>query len=130
MSLTNFLKKKLEEFTFLTDTDKDSIINAASRDNLDLGCALIKKAVIEKALEDINKDPAINEQIERRREAQSKREVFRNDIPVTQEVIDTVPEQLRPRLGGLSEEQFKIYEDFQKDKRSTAFIEKKADSPK
>jgi len=104
MSLTNFLKKKLEEFTFLTDTDKDSIINAASRDNLDLGCALIKKAVIEKALEDINKDPAINEQIERRREAQSKREVFRNDIPVTQEVIDTVPEQLRPRLGGLSEE--------------------------
>lgn len=130
MSLTNFLKKKLEEFTFLTETDKDSIINAASRDNLDLGCALIKKAVIEKALEDINKDSAINEQIERRREAQSKREMFRNEMPVSQEIADTVPEQLRPRIGGLSEEEFKIYEDFQKDKRSTNFIEKKADSPK
>lgn len=130
MSLTNFLKKKLEEFTFLTDADKDSIINAASRDNLDLGCALIKKAVIEKALEDINKDPAINEQLERRREAIAKREVFRNEFPISQEAIDIVPEQLRPRVGGLSEEEFKIYEDFQKDKRTTTFIEKKTDSPK
>jgi CCR4-NOT transcription complex subunit 1 len=33
---------------------KEDIIQIASVDNLDLGCALIKKAVIEKALEDVN----------------------------------------------------------------------------
>lgn len=50
MSLGNFLKKKLEEYAFLTEADKEIIIFAATRDNLDLGCALIKRAVIEKAL--------------------------------------------------------------------------------
>lgn len=46
MSLTNYLKKRLEDYPFLSEHDKEVIINAASRDNLDLGCALIKKAVI------------------------------------------------------------------------------------
>lgn len=41
-----------------------------------------------------------------------------------------IPEQLRPRIGGLSDEEFKIYEDFQKDKRSPTFLEKKSDNSK
>jgi hypothetical protein len=45
-------------------------------------------------------------------------------------MIETIPEQLRPRIGGLSEEEFKIYEHFDKDKRSQTFIEKKAELPK
>ena len=50
MSLSTFLKKKLEEYTFLSESEKEQIVTAAARDNLDLGCALIKKAVVEKAL--------------------------------------------------------------------------------
>lgn len=130
MSLNNFLKKKLDEFVLLSEQDKETIVNAASRDNLDLGCALIKKAVIEKALEDINKDHTINEQIELRREAATKHEVFRNDEYINNALFEIIPEQLRPRIGGLSDEEFKIYEDFQKDKRTTAFLDKKPDNPK
>jgi CCR4-NOT transcription complex subunit 1 len=36
-------------------------------DNLDLGCALIKKAVIEKALEDVNQDRTIIDELEKRK---------------------------------------------------------------
>lgn len=41
----------------------ENIITKAIPDNLDLGCALIKKAVIESAEEAIRKDDAINESI-------------------------------------------------------------------
>lgn len=46
MSLNTFLRKKLEEYAFLAESDNELIIAAATRDNLDLGCALIKRAVI------------------------------------------------------------------------------------
>jgi CCR4-NOT transcription complex subunit 1 len=38
-------------------------------DNLDLGCSLIRKAVMEKALEDVNNDQVILEALEKRKEA-------------------------------------------------------------
>jgi CCR4-NOT transcription complex subunit 1 len=44
----------------------ENIIAKAIPDNLDLGCALIKKAVIESAEEAIRKDEVINESIEQR----------------------------------------------------------------
>lgn len=63
MSLNTFLRKKLEEYAFLSESDNELIVNTATRDNLDLGCALIKRAVIEKALEEIDKDQVIQEQL-------------------------------------------------------------------
>jgi CCR4-NOT transcription complex subunit 1 len=54
MSLCNHLKEYLDNHTNLEEKVKESIIHITSNENLDLGCALIKKAVIEKALEDVN----------------------------------------------------------------------------
>jgi CCR4-NOT transcription complex subunit 1 len=52
-SLNINLRKLLDE-TNLEEDSKDKIMHIASVDNLDLGCSLIKKAVMEKALEDVN----------------------------------------------------------------------------
>lgn len=52
MSLCNALKEQLDK-THLNDKQKENIIYVASMDNLDFGCQLIKRAVIEKALEDV-----------------------------------------------------------------------------
>jgi len=52
MSLCNALKEQLDK-TSLSEKNKENIIYVASMDNLDFGCQLIKRAVIEKALEDV-----------------------------------------------------------------------------
>jgi CCR4-NOT transcription complex subunit 1 len=52
MSLCNHLKESLDK-TNLTDKAKENIIYVTSMDNLDFGCQLIKRAVIDKALEDV-----------------------------------------------------------------------------
>ena len=55
MSLCNHLKESLDQTT-LPDKIKENIIYVTSVDNLDFGCQLIKRAVIEKALEDVYQD--------------------------------------------------------------------------
>ena len=50
-----------------------------SSDNLDLGCALIKKAVIEKALEDVNQDKTIIEELDKRKTWREKNIPFREE---------------------------------------------------
>ena len=52
----------------------------ASRENLELGCRLIKKEVIEKALKRVREDPAVIQAVERRkRSEQLGIKVFRDD---------------------------------------------------
>ena len=58
-SLQNHLKDLLDQILVLDDSDKDKIVSITTNDNLDLGCALIKKAVREKAIEDANNDIVI-----------------------------------------------------------------------
>ena len=48
-----------------------------SKDNLELGCKLIKKAVIEKALNKVKEDPLIARAIETRRSARTPEEFKR-----------------------------------------------------
>jgi len=69
--------------TYLTQNiqdqaEVDNIITKAIPDNLDLGCALIKKAVIESAEEAIRKDEAINNSINERNMAYSQGKQFRD----------------------------------------------------
>ena len=51
-------------------------------DNLDLGCALIKKAVIEKALEDVNQDRTIIEELEKRKTFRDQNIPFYDDMMI------------------------------------------------
>jgi CCR4-NOT transcription complex subunit 1 len=53
MSLNNHLKSLLDQEK-IADENKEAIVQITCLDNLDLGCSLIRKAVMEKALEDVN----------------------------------------------------------------------------
>ena len=53
MSLEQTLKDQLENRTKIDPKNIPSIVSIASIDNLDIGCALIKTAVIAKALQEV-----------------------------------------------------------------------------
>ena len=96
----------------LDERAKEEIIHTTSVDNLDLGCALIKKAVIEKAIDEVSQDPVIVEAIEKRRVAAQKGVPFYDENIV--KIYASLPAALRPSSGGLSRDQMAIYEEFGK----------------
>jgi CCR4-NOT transcription complex subunit 1 len=64
MSLTTNIKKAFEvfvklEFQEINEEDINDITVLASRENLEFGCTLIKKEVIDKALKKVREDPQI-----------------------------------------------------------------------
>lgn len=109
IALCESLKDGLQD-RGLEEEAVEKIVKITSLDNLDLGCALIKKAVIEKALEDVNTDQTIIEILKKRKLAREKGEQYYDEKYVR--MTQFLPEQLRPQIGGLTEEQLKIYEDF------------------
>ena len=109
ISLNQHLKTLLEKTAFDEKT-RDLIVSTTGQDNLDLGCALIKKAVIEKALDEVNQDQQIIEAIEKRKHAREKGEKYFDET--IYKITRNLPEVLRPGLGGLAPDQFKIYEEF------------------
>ena len=66
MAFQKNLKLVLEQID-VEEKIKEEIIHSTSIENLDLGCALIKKAVIEKALDEVSQDPVISEALDKRR---------------------------------------------------------------
>ena len=104
--------KTLLDSSNTDDKTLEEIIDSAIIGNLDLGCALIKKAVIEDALEKVSKDPAIIEACEKRRLALAKRIPFYDETAL--QIYQNLPASLRPTLGGLTRDQMQIYEEFGK----------------
>jgi len=89
LSFQQTLKQYLDDFK-IDDSIKENIIHHASVDNLDLGCALIKKAVIEKAMEDVQQDPVLIEAVEKRRQAREKGVVYYDDSAL--KICQNLPE--------------------------------------
>lgn len=110
LALCENLKENLTQQTNLNEENIEKIVKITSLDNLDLGCALIKKAVIEKALEDVNNDQTILEILKKRKIAREKGENYFDEKYMR--LTQFLPEALRPSINGLTEEQLKIYEDF------------------
>lgn len=96
----------------LEEKTKEDIIHTTSVENLDLGCALIKKAVIEKALEDVQQDHVLLEAIEKRRIAREQGMQYYDEAAI--KIYESLPPALRPTLGGLTKDQMRIYEEFGK----------------
>lgn len=109
MAFQQNLTMVLEEVDIEKKTKQD-IIHSTNVDNLDLGCALIKKAVIEKALEEVSQDPVILEAIEKRKLANAKGVPFYDENVI--KIYQSLPMALRPTLGGLTRDQMGIYEEF------------------
>ena len=83
--------------------------NQSSADLLEIGCSYIHNYVIKKAIEKIQNDSGIIEEIERRK----RRKPFDNKSDHVNKAR-ALPEVLRPRPDGLTAEQFLIYENYDK----------------
>jgi CCR4-NOT transcription complex subunit 1 len=112
--LRSNLIKHLEEVVhnerlddLMKGTLKDVVMN-----NLNLGANLIKKLVQERASLELDRDPDILEARQRRREAKEKGVLYYEEDAVS--VSQTLPEALRANLKGLTSDQLRIYEDFER----------------
>lgn len=81
------------------------IVEIASIDNLELGCGLIAKIVVEKALNDVNHEESI-------KEAYNKRLEKFSDDGNKNLMWHGMPDMLKPKSTGLTKEQFEVYRNF------------------
>jgi hypothetical protein len=100
----NFLKKGIEPETIeaLNNTINNTEI-------LEIGSSFIQNYVIKRAIDKIEKDKIIMEELDKRRKGRPLE--IRPDLV---NKIKQLPEMLRPSPSGLTPDQMKIYEDFDK----------------
>ncbi|XP_077245049.1 uncharacterized protein LOC143885003 isoform X2 [Tasmannia lanceolata] len=89
----------------------EEAVKQVTNDHLDLGCALIKQAAIEKVSQDIDGDIAPSVSF-RRKQRVGVSSSFYDASTYTQSPFSRVPEALRPKPGRLSIAQQRVYEDF------------------
>jgi CCR4-NOT transcription complex subunit 1 len=93
----------------------DQCVSVCSQENLELGCTLIEKAATEKAVRDI--DESLGADLMKRKrhreigKAYYDMSIFGN---ADQRYPAALPEPLRPKPGGLRNEQLLVYEAFQR----------------
>jgi len=90
----------------------EQCVSICSSDNLELGCMLIEKAATEKAVRDMDEalSPAMSARRKHREQATGSR------FPAA------LPDPLRPKPGGLRQEQLLVYEAFQRMPRQPTVI--------
>ena len=90
--------------------NKEKIIEAIISLNLDVGCAIIRNAVVKEALNEASHDPEILQAVEKRKIARDKGvpHYDANSVPIW----SSLPDALRPNPKGLSKDELKIYEGF------------------
>lgn len=110
IGFNNQLKETLGKKGFEIDNILESIYNSQNNiEILDIGCNYIQNYVIKRAIDKIEKDKTIMEELEKRRKQKSL-----ETKPDLISKIKLLPEILRPSASGLTNEQYKIYEDFDK----------------
>jgi len=107
----------------LTEQEQNVIeqcVQICATDNLELGCMLIEKAATEKAVRDV--DEALAQQLNSRRKHREQTGQPFYDMSIfgnNQRYPAGLPDQLRPKQGGLRAEHFQLYDSFQKMPRQT-----------
>lgn len=96
----------------------DQCVSICSTDNLDLGCMLIEKAAMEKAVRDVEESLS-SELSTRKRHRETTGSPFYNmSIFGNGKYPNALPEPLRPKPGGLRNDQLLVYKAFQRSPRS------------
>lgn len=107
----------------LTEQEQNVIeqcVQICATDNLELGCMLIEKAATEKAVRDVDEALAQSLNARRKHREQTGQPFYDMSIfNVNQRYPTSLPEQLRPKPGGLRSEHFQLYEIFQRLPRQT-----------
>lgn len=94
----------------------DQCVSNCAQDNLELGCMLIEKAATEKAVRDM--DEALADALSTRKKHREQTGTPFYDMSIfgngNQRYPAALPEPLRPKPGGLRNEQLLVYEAFQR----------------
>ncbi|XP_022920087.1 CCR4-NOT transcription complex subunit 1 isoform X2 [Onthophagus taurus] len=95
-----------------TTQQKEMIDQAATmiaQDNMELGCAVIQKTAIEKAIPEIDK--RLMSEFELRKIARQEGRRYCDAIALTYQA-ERMPEQIRLKVGGVTPQQMAVYEEF------------------
>jgi CCR4-NOT transcription complex subunit 1 len=99
----------------------EQCVQICATDNLELGCMLIEKAATEKAVRDVDEDLSLSLNARRKHREQTGQPFY--DMSIfgngNQRYPAALPEQLRPKPGGLRNEHFQLYDSFQRLARQT-----------
>jgi DNA-binding NarL/FixJ family response regulator len=83
-----------------------------SKDNLELGCKIVKDTVFEEAVKRIRQDEEIKTALEKRVNAAKSGRPFVDETYVSN--FADLPEKLKPNRNGLTSQQLQVYSDFSK----------------
>lgn len=110
IGFNNQLKESLSKKGLEIDNILELIYNSQNNiEILDIGCNYIQNFVIKRAIDKIDKDKIILEELEKRRKQKT--------IEIKPDLINKIkllPDLLKPSSSGLTNEQYRIYEDFDK----------------
>jgi len=110
IGFNNQLKETLAKKGYEVDSILESIYNSQNNiEILDIGCNYIQNYVIKRAVDKIEKDKIILDELEKRRK--------QKNIEVKTDLIDKIsllPESIKPSNNGLTNDEYKIYEDYDK----------------
>jgi CCR4-NOT transcription complex subunit 1 len=94
----------------------EQCVQICATDNIELGCMLIEKAATEKAVRDV--DEALSAAMNARRKHREQTGQPFYDMSIfsngNQRYPNALPDQLRPKPGGLRPEHFQLYDSFQR----------------
>jgi CCR4-NOT transcription complex subunit 1 len=94
----------------------EQCVQICATDNIELGCMLIEKAATEKAVRDV--DEALSAAMNTRRKHREQTGQPFYDMSIfsngNQRYPNALPDQLRPKPGGLRPEHFQLYDSFQR----------------
>mmetsp|Transcript_379 Transcript_379/g.406 ORF Transcript_379/g.406 Transcript_379/m.406 type:complete len:1182 (-) Transcript_379:24-3569(-) len=108
--VVNFLAEILRTSTTLNNQTLKQIVEQAALDNLELGCGLIAKIVIEKAVSDVGQEETLKDAFQMRRISGDK--FYDENAAARSRAVQFLPDNLKPKLSGLTKEQFQVYHDF------------------
>jgi CCR4-NOT transcription complex subunit 1 len=106
----NLVKDEVAKKGLEYPQESHSKLNELINSILEIGCFYIQSYVVSRAIEKIEHDEVIKTQIEKR-EKGLLQEINENDPQICEKVLQ-LPEPLKPNINGLTPEQIKIYEDF------------------
>ena len=109
INVNQHFKKNLEN-KGIENSVIENIINIPNNDFLEIGIGYINNIIAKKALEAVNKDPQILEEINKRKLNKNLQEEQKNFL----KKIEKIPENLKPNKNGLTENEIKVYENFNK----------------
>ena len=103
------IKEKLIAMKYDNET-VEKFLNHQTTEFFDIGFSYIHNFVIKRLIEKIQKDPTLIEEIEKRKQNKVNDEARKEFM----KKIESLPSAIKPNENGLSDEQFKVYEDFDK----------------